>query len=339
MRRAGVETCHGIDRLAAVGLFEVFARLPWYGRVFLDFVERLRCERPSALILVDFPDFNLRLARKARALGVPVIYFIGPQVWAWRKGRLRTIRKCVAKMLVVLPFEEAFYREAGVDAEYVGHPLTSLVRGPLSKAEARAAFGLDPARPTIGLLPGSRRREICNMFHIMVKAARKIQEERPEMQFILPLAPSVERGQLEAILKGSGVEVTIAESGKYDALGCADFVIAASGTITLEAGLLGIPMVIVYRGDMPSYLLFSLGHRVPLMGLVNVLAGKEIVPELKQFRVTPSNIAEVSLGVMGDAERYKRMQEELGKLADALGRANASDRAAESVLDYLARTG
>jgi len=337
MRSAGVETCYDIDRLAAVGLFEVFARLPLYRRVFVDFVARLRREKPRALILIDFPDFNLRLARQASRCGVPVVYFIGPQVWAWRKRRVNTIRKYVDKMLVVLPFEEDFYRRAGVDAVYVGHPLVSLVKTSLGKAEARASFGLDPDRPTVGLLPGSRRREIRVMLPIMVRAACRLREKRPEMQFVLPLAPSVERSEVEAILEESGLEVTIAESRKYDAMRCADFLVAASGTITLEAGLLRIPMVIIYRGDAPTWLLFSIAHRVPLMGLVNILAGKAIVPELKQFRVTPQNIARTVLDVVDDPVRYRCMQEELGKVAEVLGCGSASDRAAETILAYLAQ--
>jgi len=338
MRSAHVETHYDIDRLAAVGLFEVFGRLPWYRRVFADLAGRVRRERPNALILVDFPDFNLRLVRKAKRWGVPAIYFIGPQVWAWRKGRLKTIRKCVDKMLVVLPFEEAFYRQAGVDAEYVGHPLTSHVKTSLTRAQARAAFGLDPARPTVGLLPGSRRREVRVMFPIMLEAARKLREERPGMQFILPLAPSVERSQVEDLVERSGLGVAVADSGKYDAMSCADFLVAVSGTITLEAGLLQIPMLIIYRGDTPSYLLFALGHRVPLIGLVNVIAGKAVVPELRQFQVTPANIVKATLAVLDDPVRYRRTQEELGKVADALGRENASERAAECILAHLART-
>jgi lipid-A-disaccharide synthase len=268
------------------------------------------------------------LAKAARKRGIKVLYYISPQVWAWRKGRINRIRRDVDKMAVILPFEEEMYRKAQVDATFVGHPLLDVVKTRYGRREARERFGLRDGAPIVGLLPGSRRGEVGKLLPIMLETARIMKERRPELQFILPLAETVDRAFVSALIGAHGVEVKVIEGEIYDVVAAADMAIVASGTATLETALLETPMVIVYK---VSPLEYSIGKRfihVDHIGLVNIIAGKTVVPEFIQDDAAPAPLARALLETMADGKRLQTIREDLAKIKGKLGEPGASGRAA-----------
>ncbi|MBI2646708.1 MAG: lipid-A-disaccharide synthase [Deltaproteobacteria bacterium] len=244
-------------------------------------------EKPSLAILIDYPDFNLRLAQKHRRKGVPVLYYISPQVWAWRKRRVHFIRKWVTKMLVVFPFEVPFYQKYGVGVDFVGHPLLDHVRPQMDRSEAERCFGLDPQKKTIGLLPGSRKNEVHYLLGPMVEAALKIYKENSQTQFLLPVASTLSLDELHPFLKGVPFPIRCVPEKFYDVLHVCDVVVCCSGTATLETALFGKPMVILYKLNWLSYLLGRVFIRnVQFFGMPNIILEKKSVPELLQSQVT-----------------------------------------------------
>lgn len=336
MREAGVTTYYDITELNTVGLVEVFGKLPSIYRIYRDIRRRLRQEGFNLAVFIDYPGLNIRLGRKARKEGVPAVYYIGPQLWAgrtpWRAWR---ISQAFARVLVIFPFEVSLYQEKGGRAEFVGHPLLDLVRPSLRREEAMAAFGLAGDRPIIGLLPGSRKSEIELLLPPILQAARLIQQKDPRAQFLLALAGTVERKQVEELLALNPIEVKVIDGRSYDVMNVADFLIVTSGTATLEAGLLERPMVILYKFHFFTWLVAKLMQKAPYLGLVNDLAGREIMPELQQYQVNPKRIAQIVLQALGDPKAYAAMQESLRSLRPLLGKGGAAQRAAQSILQLL----
>jgi len=338
MREEGVSLFADSRDLAVVGLIEVLSHWRPLREAFRRAVAILKEEPPDLLVLIDYPDFNLRLARQARRWGVPILYFISPQVWAWRSSRVRLIARLVDRILVILPFEEEIYRRAGVPVEFVGHPLLDLLPQPPDRWEAKRILGLDPERPVLGILPGSRRQEIGFHLPAMLEAGALLKERHGNLQMIIPLASTLQKSDLDPHLEAigsrlSGVRVVSGPPGT--ALGTMDAAVVKSGTATLEAALMGVPMVLVYRTTSTTYLLASLLARVRHVGLVNIVAGKGLVPELIQGDCTPEGIAGALGPLLNDPARAAALRAELLSLRELLGRPGCFRRVAATVLEIL----
>ncbi len=348
----GVRILCPAEELAVVGLLEVAGRLPKVVRALGDIRRALKAERPDLAILVDFPDFNFWVARLAKCYRVPVMYYISPQVWAWRTYRVRTIARLVDRMVVIFPFEADFYRARGVPAVYAGHPFMETLP-PLPPRQALLEqWGLDPRRLTLALLPGSRASEIERHLPTMLQAAALVQEAIPQTQFLLPLASTAPRGLVEEMVKrfggGAGstsvspadlrLSLRVIEGQSYAALAAAHLAVVASGTATVEAALAATPTIIVYR---LSPLTFGVGRlliRVEHVGMANLLAAERLFPELLQHFFTPENLAREVLSLIGDWPRLETLRRGLSRIIERLGGAGASRRAAEVALEIMAES-
>ena len=283
MGDAGVRLMGHAADVAVVGFVEVIRHLPTIRRAMARLTKAIEDERPDVLVPVDFPDFNLRLAAKAADAGVPVVYYVSPQVWAWRRGRVRTMRKHLRRMLVLFPFESAFYEREHVPSTFVGHPAAG-ARAVASRGELLPRLGLDPARPVVTLLPGSRVGESARLFPVMLAAAKTLRRTHPSVQFVVPAAKTLPPGFLQAMAEQAGPAGLLVHEGDYPAiLEVADAGVVASGTATLDAALSGLPFIAVYRMQALSYLIAKLLVRVEHIALPNLVAGERIVPVLLLF--------------------------------------------------------
>ncbi len=328
----GVELLFHVKDLAIVGLFNVIRHIPMYRKVFRETLEAIDREKPDAVLLVDFPDFNLRLARQVSDRGFRVFYYISPQIWAWRQRRVRHVAKFVDHMLVIFPFEERFFRDAGVPVTYVGHPLIDRLEAIETKR-----LTVTPDLPVrIALLPGSRRSEVDDLFPPMLDAVTAIQRERKVEAFVIK-APTIHRDQLATLLDPHPAEVEIVESEGYETLSTAHAAMASSGTATLEAAILGIPVVVMYRLTTLTYLLAIRLVKLEHFSLVNIVAGRKVVPELLQREVTGARIASEMLTLL-DPANHDRVVKDLASVREALGHPGASRRAAETVFKLAKRS-
>jgi lipid-A-disaccharide synthase len=314
--------------LAVVGLFEVLSHLRQIRGVFRRVLDEVDRDPPQAAVLVDYPDFNLRLARELHRRGIPVVYYVSPQIWAWRRGRIRSIRETVARMLVIFPFEEALYREAGVPVEFVGHPLVDLAR-PASRTDFLAALGVSPDRDVVAVLPGSRPKEIAHNLPGLAGAIALLRAQRPDLEFLLPLAPAIDPRLLEPDLRG--LPVRIVPQGAAAVLSSCQAAIVASGTATVEAALMDAPMVVVYRLSAVTHFLGRRLIKVPHVAMVNLIAGKRAVPELIQHEFTPERVAGEVRALLEQPERRAAMKRDLAEVRRRLGEPGASRRAAAAV--------
>ena len=339
MRRAGVKILVDAGELAAVGITEALSRFVALTRTFQQLRRALASEHPGLLILIDFPDFNFWLARASRRIGIPVLYYIGPQVWAWRKGRIRTLKRLVEKMLIIFPFEEALYREAGVPVTFVGHPMLDRLRDVPTRDEARRQMGCDASDLIVGLLPGSREGEVRHHLPVLIEAVAQIAQAKPEAQFLLAVAESLPPRLTESLLQGSDTRIRTLRGQTYQVMRAADLLIIASGTATLEAGLLGTPMIIIYRVSRLSWWAGRLLVDVPSIGMVNLVAGKRVVPELLQRDMTPERVAKTAVELLHSPTALGAIREDLQGIRGRLGEEGASQRAAQEVLKTLQETG
>jgi len=337
MRAAGVRLLADASETAVVGIAELWEKRRALRAALLTLRAHLAAARPALLICVDFPDFNLLLARTAHRLGIPVCYFISPQIWAWRSGRIRTIRRLVRKMLVLFPFEEALYRAAGVDVAFVGHPLLDALADVPGRETCRARLAIAETAQVVALLPGSRTAEVRRHLPILLGAAAKIREAEPDVTLLLGLTETTDRQAAAAAAAGACVPVQVVQGRTPEVMRAADFVLAVSGTVTLEAAILGTPMLITYRVGVVSSWLVRLLVRVRFAGLPNLIAGKAIVPELLQNDATPERLAGVALEVIRSAPRQAAMREALADVRRRLGNPGAVERAAQEVLMLLPR--
>lgn len=330
MEEAGVRLLYSSSEMAVVGLTEVFARLGAVFKAAQTLKRLLKKKRPALLILIDYPDFNLHIAGAAKRAGVPVLYYVSPQVWAWRSGRVRKIARRTDRVAVILPFEEAFYRERGVKVDYVGHPLMDSAP-PFRKNGSTVR---EAGRPVVGLLPGSRREEVRNLLPTMAEAALLLKRRCPGMRFVLPLAPTIDVAFLRPWLKPQ-LEIEVVKDDVYGALKGCDAAVVASGTATLDTAIAGVPMVIVYRVSPISYLAARAVVKVDKIGLVNLVAGEKVFAELIQEEVRPSRVAGEVIKILEDEKTRNRMAERLVEVRAALGRGGAAERTARIALELM----
>ncbi len=329
MEENGVELIFPSARLAVVGITEVISRLPDILAGCRAIRKHLRESQPDLLVLIDFPDFNLHLvAPYARRLKIPIVYYISPQVWAWRQGRVKSINKLVEKILVILPFEEEFYRRHGVAVEYVGHPLLDEFKSFHCKPRSE--------RPYVALIPGSRSGEIKRLLPLMLTAARLYTREKPSTRFLIPVAPSIDiefvKKMIPAILND---KITLLRQPLSQALQKVSFALVTSGTATLETALAEVPMVVIYHVNQLSYQLGKRLISVPHISLVNLIAEKEIVPELIQDDALPEKITTKMRTILDNSENYRKVRQELKNLKKKLGKAGAPQRAADAIISVL----
>jgi lipid-A-disaccharide synthase len=332
LRQAGVRIRVDNSQIAVVGISEALAKLRILLKALKVAKEDLKAIRPDLLIIIDFPDFNLRVATVARKLGIPVMYYIGPQIWAWRTGRVKKIKKVIDHMVVIFPFEAAFYEKRHVPVTFVGHPLLD---GMMSTRSGQTKGDLSGNSMLIGLLPGSRNEEIRRLLPTMVQVADMLGDHIPGIRFAIPVASSVDRGLVEAIAEGGRTRFLILSDRLRDILDKATLLITASGTVTLEAAIAGTPMIIVYKVSNLSYWLAKLLVRVEYIGLANLVAGKTVVPELIQHEASAEKIAHQALQLLGDEKRLAEMRRELSCIAKSLGAPGASQRAAQVAMNLL----
>ena len=335
MREAGVELLFDIRDLAVVGAVEAVHSLRTLWSVYRTLMAEIDRKPIDAVVLIDFPGFNLKLAKALAQRGIPVLYYIAPQVWAWYPGRLKKIRQWVRQLFVILPFEAALYQGAGIEAEFVGHPLLDLVPTAGAKADACTSCALDPAAPVVGILPGSRHSELHYLLRPMLEAAVRIHAQMTTVQFILPLAETLQPVDVEEAIESAHIPVRLVERQTYEVMQAADVLLVASGTATLEAALIGTPMVIVYKANLLTYLLARLVMRVSHIGLPNIIAGRAIVPELWQSNVTADHMAAQALELLTAQHRATAMRRDLSALRSQLGVPGVSERVARGILRVL----
>jgi lipid-A-disaccharide synthase len=331
MAEAGVELIADYHQVAVVGISEVLHKIPTVVGVQRKIASEAVRRRAALVILVDSPGTHLGVARRLKNNGIRVGYFIGPQVWAWRPGRVRVVKRLVERMVVIFPFEEAIYREAGVSVNFVGHPLVDVVKASMSRTEFAERHGLDAGRPIVTLLPGSRRSEIERHYPLIMEACERLSREaqtRGAIQFVLAAAPALET-ELFAPYAKPGVSVTRVEGATYDALSAADCAIVASGTATVEAALLGTPMVVVYRVSPTSAFVLKRMVRSPFIAMVNLIAGRRVVPELIQDQFTSEAVVEEVRKLLESPAARDEMKAGLAGVRTRLGPGGAIERAAD----------
>lgn len=333
MRDAGVDIVYDIADLGVIGFVEVVKNLRrlFKLRDFLsDYMEQ---ERPDVLVIIDYPGFNVRLAKIAQQKGIPVVSYISPSAWAWGKGRAKELAQIVERVAAIFPFEADVYREAGAKVTFVGHPLLDIVKPAMERDEALLHFAAQSDQYHILLMPGSRQQEISSLLPDMLAAGEKIVEQVPNCQFFLPVASTISREMLQNIIDKYKVPVTLTVGNNYDLMNICDLAIASSGTATLETSLMKVPTVIVYRLATLTYILGKLLVKIPNIGLPNIIAGRRIMPELLQSEVTPDNIARQSIALLTDRTVREQAMTDLTEVREKLGETGAVNRVAQVILE------
>ena len=338
LRKAGAEIIHDIKGLSLLGLFDVLKKIGKFKELLRFILNKIDEIKPEAIILVDFSGFNLRLAKKINKR-IKTIYYISPQVWASRAGRIKTIKQYIDKMIVIFKFEQDFYKKFGIEAEFIGHPLIDIVKPALVREGALKEFGLKEDSPVFALLPGSRVSEIKNILPIMLESAQIIKKRVPEAQFIISKPAGLNSSLYESALRNLPSNFSLAakliESRQYDCLNAADFVLVASGTATLETAIMQKPNVIIYKMGLLNYLLYRPLVKVPFIGMENIVAGKIIAPEFIQFGAKPKIIADKVLEMFRDKKRLEELRKDFIALKENLGLPQAPLRAAKSILALI----
>jgi len=332
MAKEGVDLLFHVNDMSFMGFFEVIKHLPFIKKVFTSILQSVKERNPDIVILTDYPGFNLRLAKAVKKLNIPVIYFISPQVWAWGKRRIKKIVKNIDKMLVILPFEEDLYRQKNLDTEFVGHPLKDAYEGNFNKKDFLTSIDLDPAKPVLALLPGSRKQEVSKLLEPMLQSYNILKQTHPELQAVVAGAPHVPR-DLYPEQPGKSIKIIFNQTNAI--INACDAVVVASGTATLECAIALKPMVVVYKLSTISYLIGKAVIKLDKIALVNIVAGKKIVPELIQNEATPRNIAEQAGKMLFDSERILTVKNELQNVSSLLGSEGASKRAAGSIIRFI----
>ena len=338
LRDGGAELVAHYRGLVATGLSEAVAVVPRSFAVYRELVARARAERPDVFVAVDFPEINFRVAAAVRRLGIPVVYYIGPQLWAWRRRRIETMRRLVDLALVIFPFEEALYRQAGIPVEFVGHPLLELSGPTEDRAPFLRSLDLDPAAPTVALLPGSRPNELRAILPDVARAAGLVRGRVPSAQFVVARAPHLDDALLAPVgpLVDAG-GAAVVEGRTDDVLAASDVVVTASGTATVQTAIHRRPMVIVYRLSALTYRIVKAFSHVRHAGMANLIAGEPVVPELIQDAFTPAAVADEVVSFLTDSARAERTRTALGRVRARLGSAGASRRTAERILSVAGR--
>jgi len=331
MRAAGGEVVFDIKDHGVMGIVEVIRKLPQLYKLKKDFRKLMQDRRPDCFVTIDYPDFNMRIASMAKEMGIPIVAYIAPSAWVWRKGRARDVAKLVNKVASIFPFEYDLYKAAGADVEFVGHPLVDIVKLHISETAAKAKAGKRDGHPLVLLLPGSRIKEIKNMLPPMLKALKIIKAKKPGVDFVVPRASTIPLVMLKELIAVAGVEVHIVEGDTYDIMNVADVALATSGTVTLEAALCGLPSVICYKTSAITVAIARCLVSIPNIGLPNIVAGHQILPELIQEEMTPDNMAKEVLNFLEPSE-HARIRKELKDVVKKLGTSGAVERVAKLIL-------
>jgi len=333
LEREGVDLFFNIRALSVMGITEVLSKLPAVYRALKEAKRRLKTLHPDLLILIDFPEFNLKVAKAAKKFGVPVLYYISPKVWAWRSGRVKKIKTLVNHMAIILPFEQDFYQNHDIPVTYVGHPLLDTVLADFPPRAKDDTF----ESSVIGLLPGSREKEIIRILPVMIDSAKILSTENGNLKFLISVAASIDQHLIEKIVNRykESVNFDIVTGGVHEIFKETDFVVAASGTVVLEAAIAGVPMVVLYKMSAVSHWFAKAMVRLKHFSLVNLIAGKEVVPELLQNEVNPENIAHTVSTMLNDTDGLNRVKNELYEIKRLLGGAGASDRVAEIAMRMM----
>lgn len=334
LRQAGAAIYQDIKELAVIGLFDVLRKLTKFFSLRKLILQKIKEEKPDAIILVDFSGFNLRLAKKINK-SIPVIYYVSPQVWASRPGRINTIKEYVHKMIVLFKFEEEFYRKYGMDVFFAGHPLLDIVKPAMETNEFLREFNLSESKATIALLPGSRKQEIKNILPVMLNASILISKKIKDSQFVIAKAPQIDIDIYKRIIANTKLDFRIIEGKTYDCLNVADFCLVASGMATLETAIMQKPFAIIYKMGLLNYLLYRPQVKVPYIGMVNIVAGKRVVPEFIQFGASPEKISKQALEILQNPTLIGQMKNGLAQVKSLLGEKGASLRAAKVIIDFL----
>ena len=332
MRSAGGEVIFDLKEYSVMGFVEILSALPKFFALRKAFRKVMEERRPDCFVTIDYPEFNMRAAKVAKELNIPVLSFIPPSAWAWRKGRAVSVGRLVDKVACIYPFAYDVYKAAGANAEFVGNPLVDIVKPHLSQEAAMAKAGKEQGKPLVLLLPGSRVKEITGVLPVMLEAVGIIKEALPQADFVLQKAPTIDNSLLQKIIAQSGETVRIVEGDGYDIMSVADVALATSGTVTLEAALCGLPVVICYMASPLSMAIAKKIVTVKYIGLPNILANREILPELIQEKMTSGNMAKEVLHFL-HPEEYKKIREELAKVVQKLGPGGATKRVAQLILN------
>jgi len=344
MREAGVDVLYDSSEISVVGFSEVLPKLRAIRKAYRIVTGLIRSRSVDMVVLIDYPGFNIRVAGVAKKNDIPVVYYVSPQIWAWRKGRLRLLAKRVKKMIVIFPFEEGIYKRRGVDCSFIGHPLVDEISKTRPLHESVERYGIDASRPVLGLFPGSRNGEIRALLPTMLKAAEIIRNDNAEIQFIMAIADSIDPTFVEEIVSeglstgipgGFKFDIKMIRGEANDVINVSDVIIAASGTITLQAALFEKPMVILYRLSPVTYYIARLLVNVKDIGLVNILAGRRIVPELIQREASPERIAAEVKKMLCDRAYYEGIKKDLHEVRLRLGPPGASERVAKVIAGML----
>ena len=331
LRAAGGEVLFDIKDHGVMGFVEVIKKLPDLFKLRREFARFMDERKPDCLVVVDYPGFNMKLAKLAHDKGIPVVSYIAPSAWAWNKGRAKNVAKIVDKVACIFPFEYDVYKEAGAPVEFVGHPLVDIVHPTMERAEAEAWVGKVPGRPLVLLMPGSRLMEIERMLDVILEGAKLLKKQMPEVQFAMPRAGTIPIEMLQGKIKASGLDVKITEGHNYDLFSVADLALATSGTVTLEAAMCGLPSVILYRTSAITAFIARRVINIPNIGLPNIVAGRQILPELLQEELTPAKLAATAVELLAP-ERRPQLEANLAYMKERLGEPGAVNRVAQLIL-------
>ncbi|OGX40450.1 MAG: lipid-A-disaccharide synthase [Omnitrophica WOR_2 bacterium RIFCSPLOWO2_01_FULL_41_12] len=335
LKEQGVNLYFDLVELAVVGFWEVLKHLKKFKQIFADLLVKVDLNPPDLAILVDYPGFNLRLAKELKKRKIPIVYYISPQVWAWGRGRLNLIRKFVDRMIVLFEFEKELYKKEGIPVSFVGHPLLDLVKPTLNKEELLPKLNIPVTKYSVALLPGSREKEVKNILPIMLDTARLMHNDIPDIKFLILRASTVRQDLFRQILSRYKLPVYILNDLTYDGLAASDFAIVASGTATLETALLGIPMVIIYKVSFSTWLYLRMAIKVPYIGMVNIIANRYIVPEFVQYNAKPRKIYSYIKDTLTDPGKLDRIKPLLHDVKLRLGQTQATKKAARIIVELL----
>jgi lipid-A-disaccharide synthase len=335
MRSAGVTTVQDLTSVAVIGITDVLRKYSFFRNIFYQTLETIKQTKPDAVILVDYPGFNLRLAKRIKALNIPVLYYVSPQVWAWASWRVNTIARIVDKMFVILPFEVDVYKKTTLDVEFVGHPLVGKCKPSEPLDVIKKKLELGTAHPIITLLPGSRKNEIKKLLPVMMQAAEIIRTVYPHAAFVISKTPHLDEGLYQHILKGTQVSYRLTSLPLYDIASIADFCWVTSGTATLETALLHKPFIILYKTSFLTYILAKYLITIPYIGLVNIVAGKKVVPEFLQKDAHPDTIAHETMFILKNKTARDMIIQQLEEVENKLGSPGAPERVAQSIITFL----
>ena len=331
MKAAGVDIIYDIEQLGFIGIVEIIKHLPTFFKLRTFLKEAMLREKPDVLVCIDYPGFNMKLAKVAHDLGIPVVYYIAPTIWAWNKGRGKDIAKTVTKVASIFPFEAEAYQEFGVDVEFVGNPLVDIVKPTMTREEAFTYFGASPEARNILLMPGSRKQEVQGLLPTMLSAAEELAKSRSDLAFFLPRAHTIPRADLETIIQKYSVPITITEGNNYDLMQICTACIAASGTATLETALMNVPTLLIYKVAPITYGIGKLLVNIKDIGLPNIIAKRRVIPELLQGEVTVSNVCHEMSQILDDTSIYEQMKLDLAQVKVDLGAPGAVQRVADVI--------